>query len=86
VNHGLAANEFSGQAEGAGRDLTAPCGLRGEAEKIGGGDTGWIDRLAAGREFLDGSWTGQTLPERRLPGTIVDAFTEAFESPFAREA
>jgi hypothetical protein len=35
---------------------------------------------------LDGSWTRQALPERRLPGTIVDAFTEAFESPFAREA
>jgi hypothetical protein len=58
VDHGFTANKFPVRVERSNRGLTASCCLRSEAEKIGGGDTGSINHLAAGCGFLcDGKFS-----------------------------
>ena len=60
--------------------------LRRESQKIGGGDAGWKDGLAAGGELLDCGGVRPALAEGRLPGAVIDALAQTFECPLARQA
>ncbi len=77
VNDGVAADEFAGQAEGAGGKLSPSCRLRRESQKIGGGDAGRETALAPGCEPLDRGRVWPALAEGRLPGAVVDALAQA---------
>jgi hypothetical protein len=86
VNHRVAADQFSGQAESGSGNFTAFCALRGESQKISRGDSGWKNRPVLRRKLPECGGAWQTLAERRLPGAVVDPFAQAFDDPLSRQA
>ena len=86
VDQRVAADEFPGQAEGAGGNLTLPCALRGESEEIGGGKARGKDGLMTGGELPDGGGIRPALAESGLAGPVVDPLAQTLESPLASKA
>src|SRR6516164_1013991 len=86
VDQRVAADEFPGQAEGAGGSLTLPCALRGESEEIGGGKARGKDGLMTGGELPDGGGIRPALAESGLAGPVVDPVAQTLESPLASKA
>ncbi len=86
MNDGVAADEFAGQAEGAGGNLAPARRLCRESEKIGGGDARREDALVPGGEPLDRGRVRPALAEGRLPGAVVDALAQALKPPLPRQA
>ena len=86
MNDGVAADEFAGQAEGAGGNLAPARRLCRESEKIGGGDARREDALVPGGEPLDRGRVRPALAEGRLPGAVVDALAQALKPPLSRQA
>jgi acyl transferase domain-containing protein len=86
VNHRVAADQFSGQAESGSGNFTAFCALRRESQKISRGDSRRKNRPALRRKLPECGGAWQTLAERRLPGAVVDPFAQAFDDPLSRQA
>jgi hypothetical protein len=79
-------NKLARQAEGAGGDLVAAGVLRREAEQIGGRNAGRKDSPVLGGKLSNLGGIGMAFSERRIAGTVINAFAETFNLALAGQA
>lgn len=86
MNNRFAAEKFAWNACCTGGNFPLAGGLRGEAEEVGSGDTGWENTFALRRKPLDGNGAGSALAKSRLSGAVVNALAQALKCALAGEA